>query len=153
MSGVKQVKGINAVLNRWAITNKKIGRRAARGLKAGGNFILRESQKIVPIETKELHDSGYVKNIGKRSGFGAIIEVGYLAPYAVIVHEDLTAAHGKDFNAKNSGKIAAAQSGTSTRQKQIWSPRRPREQAKFLETPVLQNRRIILRLIAREAHV
>lgn len=51
--------------------------------------------------------------------------VGYSASYAVIVHEDMEAAHGEDYNEKYAAEIAA---GTK-------HSRGPNQQAKYLETP------------------
>jgi hypothetical protein len=151
--GFVRVTGITAVMNRWSLTNKHIGRRAAGALKKGGNFLKDKSQELVPTESGELHDSAYVKNIGKRSGFGAVIEVGYTAPHAPIVHEDLTKAHGAAFNAKNYSKISSALKGGTSSQRSRFKLRRSQEQAKFLEAPARMYRRQIRRIIATNAKI
>jgi hypothetical protein len=148
-----EVKGINAVVNRWSRANKGIGRKVAGALGAGGRFLLKESKKIVPTETGDLAKSGYVKNIGKRSGFDAEIIVGYTASHAGIVHEVMDAAHGKDFNAKHAAYIAWIQANGTATQKRVWKPRRAEEQAKFLEIPAKTKRRQILKIIARKAKI
>jgi hypothetical protein len=84
--------------------------------------ILNESKKIIPIDTGSLRNSGRVEDPKVSNG---VIEVaitygGSGAPYAAIVHEDMTMDHSPS-------KLTAV-------------TKRPRRgQAKFLEIPVMAN--------------
>ena len=147
------VKGQKAIINRWARANKRIGRRAARGLRAGSKFLLEKSQELVPTESGDLKKSGYFKNIGKRSGMGAVYAIGYTATYAMWVHEDTTAAHGRMFNLKHAAEIAKATSSDSIAVKQRFSARRPEERSKFLSFPARRYRRNLRKIITREAKI
>lgn len=60
-----------------------------------------------------------------RFGYNVNIAVGYAISYHIYVHEDLTKAHGRTFNAKYALEI----------QQGLEHPRRPQEQAKYLEQP------------------
>jgi len=64
--------------------------------KRAGLYILRESKKIVPVDTSTLKNSGFVRNVGG-PGWAADVIVGYTAAYAVFVHErtDLKHKEGK----------------------------------------------------------
>jgi hypothetical protein len=147
MSTVK-IKGLKAIINRWSLSEKKAVRRTARGLKAGATLLRNESVKLVPVQDGELKKSAYVRSIGKRSGKGAAYAVGYTAPYAAVVHEDLSAVHGKMFNAKHARAISKARTSKSASQRKRWHKRRPDEQAKFLEAPARTKRREIFQIIA-----
>lgn len=76
-----------------------IERRAQQMKRDAAGFIgerahetLRDSQKEVPVSTGELVESGFVGPVETRPG---TIEatIGYTAPHALAVHEDLTARH------------------------------------------------------------
>lgn len=71
-----------------------------RGLKRAGLWLLRESMKIVPIDTSALKNSG--PNVTRAEGFGfdTVMIVGYGQDYAIYVHENLTARHAKGKQAK-----------------------------------------------------
>jgi hypothetical protein len=64
--------------------------------------IFAESQRLVPVDTGALHDSGYL-NTGWE-GNRAVAEIGYapggIPDYAVKVHEDLEARHKPPTKAK-----------------------------------------------------
>jgi len=91
-----------------------------RGLKRAGQFLQRESQLIVPVDTSNLKGGAFTRNIGG-SGFDTDVVVGYVADYAVYVHEDLQANH-------KTGK-----------------------QAKYLEQPAREKKDEIFRIIREEA--
>lgn len=93
--------------------------------------VLNESKKIVPLDTGNLRNSGMVS---RQRIDGAVVEVeisygGSSAPYAMIIHEDVTLDHSP-------AKL------TSVTKK----PRRG--QAKFLETPVMAQAPSFARSIA-----
>ena len=69
-----------------------------RGVKRAGLFLLRESQKIVPIDTAALKNSGNTRAEGE--GLDIEVIVSYGTDYAVFVHEDLNARHKKGKKAK-----------------------------------------------------
>lgn len=71
---------------------------ASRGLRKAAAFVLRESQKIVPVDTGALRASGRVVVEGE--GFGTRCTVSYNTDYAIYVHEDLNAAHRPGKTAK-----------------------------------------------------
>ena len=91
-----------------------------RGLKRAGLFLQRESQLIVPVDTGNLKGGAFTRKVSG-IGFDADVVVGYVADYAVYVHEDLQARH------------------------------QPGKQAKYLEQPARQNRTAILKIIKDEA--
>lgn len=62
-----------------------------RGIKAAGKFILDESRKIVPIDTKALHNSSSTKTKGRN--WAAVQETMYQMYYGIYVHENLTNKH------------------------------------------------------------
>jgi hypothetical protein len=94
-----------------------------QGLTAAGSFLLDKSREIVPVDTGNLHSSGFVtlENVGTLQ---AAVVVGYdadQAPYAIYVHEDLHAQH------------------------------QPGKQAKYLEQPARQYRDAMKAIVYREA--
>ena len=91
----------------------------ARGLKQGGLFLQRESQKIVPVDTTNLKGGAFTRNIGG-NGFDANVIIGYVADYAVYVHENLQARH------------------------------QPGKQAKYLEQPAREKKNEIFKIIKDE---
>lgn len=94
-----KITGTNKVIAniRKAGIEARIG--MERGLMRGGRFLQRESQLIVPVDTANLKNSAFTRNIGGR-GFSADVLVGYTANYAVYVHEDLNAHHKSGKTAK-----------------------------------------------------
>ena len=124
MAKMIKITGMKTVLRNAAKANSLIGAALARGLKRGGLFLQRESQRIVPVDTSNLKNSAFTRNIGGESFSGGNrpdIIVGYTAEYAAYVHEDLDAAHKR-------GKVA-----------------------KFLERPARQKRKEILSIVVEEA--
>jgi hypothetical protein len=109
------------------------------GLKQAGAYLLREANKIVPVEFGPLRASGFVR----ADGFGAdtVVWVGYTMWYAVIVHEVAHLAHGAVYNAKYAREIALG----------IRKSRGPNQQYKFLEKPLRQNRHILAAIVAASA--
>ncbi len=95
---------------------------------AAANFLMKKSLEIVPRQTEELAESAKVVKKETATQFTASVE--YSAPHAIYVHENLEAAHGKEFNNKHREKIISAGQGDS-----YWFFRGDQEQAKYLETP------------------
>jgi hypothetical protein len=140
-------------------TEQEIATRLGRGLSAAGLYLQRESQKIVPVQTGNLKNSAFTR----RFGLGVKIDVivGYTAVYAAFVHEDLTKAHGKEFNVKHAAELA--HTGKLTKAGN-WSPtlragtaaggmfpRGENQQAKFLEKPAREQRLTLFKIIREVA--
>lgn len=56
------------------------------------------SQELVPVDTGALSESCVIETTGQ--GFERVAKVAYKAPYALYVHEDLTANHPNGGQAK-----------------------------------------------------
>lgn len=63
----------------------------ARGIVKSAELLLRESRKVVPIDTGALYESSKVVESGRNWDKQATVE--YRMPYALYVHEDLAAKH------------------------------------------------------------
>jgi hypothetical protein len=103
---------------------RELGKRVEAGLRRAANYLHSESLFIAPMDTGNMAMSSFVRKEG--SGMNAKFQVVYPVSYSVPVHEDLDRAHGKDYNRIHALEIARGQ----------LSPRRPQEQAKFLEAPM-----------------
>lgn len=107
MANIVRVSGLPTVLRNLRQARDKIAQATAKGLVKGGLHLQRKSQQIVPVQLGDLKNSAGTRNIGGR-GFDADVIVFYNTEYAVYVHEDLTKAHGREFNIKHADEIAAA---------------------------------------------
>jgi hypothetical protein len=115
-----------------------------RGLMRAGLALQRESMKIVPILSGNLRASAYTRPSGHGSTFE--VAVGYTAKYALYVHENLEAAHGRVFNEKHADKIKKAKG----KAKQYWFRRGADQQAKFLEKPFREQRKRLAEIVEVE---
>jgi hypothetical protein len=110
-------------LRACSVRNQK---NAKKALLKSGYALLEFSNRIVPIDPNttddKLKDSGFVHL--EMGWLWSTVVVGYTAPHALYVHEDLEKAHGEEFNIKHAAEIAEGKE----------KPRRRQEQAKFLET-------------------
>ncbi len=147
---LSNVTGLEKVLKNLDRANVKIGQAVHRGLVKGGLLLQAKSMDIVPVQLGTLKASCFTRNVGG-NGFAADIVVGYTTDYAVYVHEDLTKAHGKEFNVKHAEEIAAAAGTKMGTAKGGMFPRGENQQAKFLERPMREQRTTILKIIADEA--
>ena len=120
MARLVTVTGVPKVLARLKVSTATKAVGVERGLKMGGLFLQRASQLIVPVDENNLRPGAFTRNIGG-SGFAADIVVGYVADYAVYVHEDLQARH------------------------------KPGKQAKYLERPAREKKGEMIRIIVGEA--
>lgn len=120
MAQLLRMTGMSKVLGRLKASKSSVATGAQRGLKKAGLFLQRESQLIVPVDKNNLKPGAFTRNIGG-SGFDTDVIVGYVADYAVYVHEDLQAKH------------------------------KPGKQAKFLEEPARTKRGEIIKIIKEEA--
>ncbi|MDQ0854782.1 hypothetical protein QFZ79_002893 [Arthrobacter sp. V4I6] len=69
---------------------------AARGLAIAGEHVLGEAKKLVPIEEHILEESGTVTTDPANLKAAVVFDT----PYAVPVHEDMTARHDEGRSAK-----------------------------------------------------
>ena len=99
-----QIEGLNELVQKLQKAEGQILNNVNRGIKKAGLFLQRESMLLVPIQTGNLRASAFTRASGKGKDFSVV--VGYTASYAVFVHENLDAAHGKAFNIKHADKIA-----------------------------------------------
>ena len=146
MASLVKLSGVGLVVKNLAKTGKRLAKGTERGLKKAGLHLQRESMKIVPVQFGNLKASAFTRNIGL-GGFKTDIIVGYTASYAVYVHENPNAAHGKAFNAKHASMISA-RSGSV---KSGLFNRGENQQYKFLEKPAREERGVMIRIIKREA--
>ena len=138
---MRNVKGLPQLKRRLHQAANRHALGFARGARAAGKMLLRESNKIIPVDTSNLQSTGYVAVTGK--SFSTIVSVGYTADYAVEVHEETWKVHGEDYNAKYAEQIALGATYYIFRDgvaiERTYRLRKPEEQAKFLETAVRNN--------------
>ena len=91
MADVTRITGVDSVIRKMRKSKKMTGKALEAGLKRGGLYVQRESQKVVPIDLGNLKNSAFTRAF--RSGLRTVVVVGYTAFYAVYVHEDLKARH------------------------------------------------------------
>lgn len=144
MTVIAQLKGADQVLRNMKSARKKLVAATVRGLKKGGLFLQRESQKIVPVDTGNLRGSAFTRALG--SGERTDVIVGYTAAYAVYVHENLEAKHGKEFNEEYGKLVTDPEVGV--RRERL---RGEDQQAKFLEKPAREKRNKILQIVFNKA--
>jgi len=148
---VMTVKGLDKVASRFSKYRYRVGKGVRNGLVAAGNMLLRESQKIVPYQTGKLHAAGKVKQEG--SGLKTVVRVGYFGvAYAVYVHEipNPPHAHGREFNIKHAAEIEAAKGTELGTAAGGMFYRKAEEQYKYLERPLRENYKQILKILAKE---
>lgn len=136
------VQGLKEIEQALKKQVKKTAKELRAGLKLGGLFLMRESQKLVPVYHGFLKASADTRLEGEGLKSSAIVSYG--TNYAIYVHEDIDreadedneahkgAAHGAEFNAKYAEQRKNAK---TPKQKQYYARRGPNQQAKFLETP------------------
>lgn len=152
MARLVTITGVDTVIRNLTKAGSKLAAGTAKGLKRGGLFLQRESQKIVPVQLGTLKGTAFTRNMGG-SGFRTDIVVGYTSEYAVFVHEDLEKAHGERFNIKHAQEIAAAKGTARGAAKGGMFRRGKNQQAKFLEKPAREKRSEIIDIIQRSARL
>lgn len=156
MANVTKVLGVDKFIHRLRQHKKKAAFGVQRGLKRAGLFIQRESMELVPVETGHLRAGAFTRAEG--SGMRTVVTVGYVADYAIFVHEDMEAAHGTAFNIKYAKEIKEAKWYSATRSDPdgditYWlqfHARGPDQRAKFLSTPIETKSREI-RMIVQDS--
>ena len=145
-----KVVGVNKVLNSMKRQSVNHGNKFAVGLVAAGLHLQHISQRVYcPVQTGNLKNTAFTRKFG--SGFLTDVVVGYTAEYAAFVHEDLTKAHGKEFNVKHAGDIQAAQGTKRGTAQGGMFMRGEHQQAKYLEKPARLLRPVLLRIIKTHA--
>lgn len=149
MAIICKIKGVKEIKARMEEFNKDMSKQLDIGLKNAALYLQRESQKIVPVQMGNLKASAFsrvlpdiIKSQVGISSPSAV--VGYTANYAVYVHENLDASHGKAFNLKYAKEINEAKTSS---QKRVWFRRGENQQAKFLEAPAREKKDEIFRII------
>jgi hypothetical protein len=110
------ITGMDEIAKNLELRQRAFGVGLELGLRIAGDHLLRESQNLVPVEYGKLKASGYLTVIPK--GLDSSAQVGYAAPYALFVHENVEEVLR--------GQTRASRIGT------YWSP----GQSKFLEEPL-----------------
>lgn len=145
LQGAQALK--NALRRQAELKRQKL----AQGVADAAKYLLAQSNKLVPVDYGILKASGHVEVEGKNTASpkGKVI---YDAGYAIYVHEDLTKAHGAVFNAKYAAELAHAKKLRRKKQGGTTGPYRhnrgENQQAKFLEIPFRQDRKILKAIIA-----
>lgn len=85
------VRGLREIKANLTLAQKILGVGVKQGMTQAGEFVKIESQDDVPVATGALRDSAYVRIEG--SGTDTHAFVGYAAPYALPVHENLEKKH------------------------------------------------------------
>lgn len=91
MAVLTKIDGVKDVIENMRKAKKEKIKGLVVGLKRGGLFLQRESQKVVPVDTGKLRASAYTRAEGL--GLQTVVRVGYTAEYAIYVHENLNARH------------------------------------------------------------
>ncbi len=99
MAGLLRITGMKSVLNKLKLSQTLTAKKAQIGLKDAGLYLQRKSQEVVPVDTSNLKGGAFTRNVGG-SGFDTDMVVGYVADYAVYVHEDMNASHATGKKAK-----------------------------------------------------
>lgn len=124
------LRGSAAIQAKILALGTRSGRRVQAALLAGARVLMEEADKIVPVDTGWLKNSGKIRVQG--TGWNTVVSVGYgtigtrAADYAVYVHEDSTKRHGQTYNVHYASDIAAG----------IRRKRRGVEQYNFLRYPL-----------------
>lgn len=141
----KYVKGLAKLLKQLEATKKRHKKGSERGLKKAGLALLRGSLDEVPVDASlgsaagTLRASGYAGPVTE-DGDRMIMPVGYTDEKALMVHEILENAHGREFNIKHAEEIAAG--------KEV--PRGEEQKAKFLTDPLREMHDELMKLIKEE---
>lgn len=121
MAGMIQVQGVSNLISKLKQKSDQFAKGTERGVIKAGLFLQRQSQLVVPVDTGNLRAGAFTRKEAGTSGFKTVVAVGYVAAYAIYVHENLDARH-------KPGKIA-----------------------KFLERPFRENKAKLLQIIKEEA--
>lgn len=93
MKSKATVIGVAEIRRQLQRKHNEHGLKFAIGVKRAGLWLLRESMKIVPVDTSALKNSGPNVTRADGSGWRTVMTVGYGQNYAIYVHENITARH------------------------------------------------------------
>lgn len=141
-----KITRIQEVKKALAMAKAKHAKALYKGVYKAGLHLQRRSQKLVPVQTGVLKASAGTDMEG--TGLTVSAVVFYATDYAIYVHENEDAAHGEDFNRKYAVEIERHKG-----QHKYWFNRGPKQQAKFLETPLREDRTKLRRIISYEIEV
>lgn len=91
-----EINGFKEIYKNLGLLEDEIQKAALKGVRKLANNILAESQKLVPVDSGTLKESGVVSTNNKSN----IVTVSYNTPYARKQHEDNTLNHPKGGQAK-----------------------------------------------------
>lgn len=94
-----KIDGTQDVLRGLVVAHEAARKALAGALFIEANNVMNESKEIVPVDTGYLRASGYV-DLPREGPGGINVEMGYTAPYAIYVHENLNARHAPGKQAK-----------------------------------------------------
>ena len=147
MANVLKIDGLDDIMRKFKQHELKLGKQFENALVRAGLTLQALSQQIVPVQFGVLKASAFTRNLRPGEGWRSDVVVGYTANYAVYVHENLEAAHGKAFNIKHAAAIeAAAVDGRNTVASGLFY-RGENQQAKFLERPAREARALLIQTI------
>ena len=139
------VTGVESVIKKLRATHPPLVKKARIGCKRAGLVLQAASQKICPVQFGNLKASAFTRDVSTLNNVDVI--VGYTATYAVYVHENLNAKHGKEFNMAYSEQISRGGSSKNKKRHRTWFNRGENQQAKFLEKPAREMRAELLAII------
>lgn len=93
-----KVTGVKEIVGRIATVRGSTAKGTERGIVKATQFLLRQANGYVPVDTGNLKASGQARKEG--SGFSTTGFVTYLANYAIYVHENLDSYHKPPTQAK-----------------------------------------------------
>lgn len=147
----KVTNNIPAIIKSLKRYAKSKNAKLREGVNLAALYLLRESQKLVPVDYGNLKASGTVQLVTAPGDKKQRAHVVYTAKYAVYVHEDLTKAHGKFFNLKYAAELAHAKSLRRKKKGGTKGPfrhnRGENQQAKFLEMPFRRDQAIVKAIV------
>lgn len=150
MAKFLRITGVPNLLKNLEKSAKVVNGNIEKGLIKAGLFLQRKSQEIVPVQFGFLKASAYTRmSVAHSKTMTGIVSVGYTAAYAVYVHENLEAAHGRAYNVKHKEEIMNPDRAHTVRSGNF--QRGSAQQAKFLEAPCRTYRMELLRIILQTA--
>lgn len=150
MGAFLRISGVSNLLKNLQTSANVVNKNIEKGLIKAGVFLQRKSMEIVPVQFGFLKASAYSRLTVSHSNTNTgVVSVGYTAAYAVYVHENLEAAHGRAYNVKHAEDIRNPNRSHTVKSGNF--QRGSGQQAKFLEQPARQYRMQLLRIILQTA--
>lgn len=130
--GGAKLEGLDRVMRNLNQEILAIKGRTVGGMLKGARVVLREAQRRVPVEYGDLKNSGYASV----STDGESVDIGFTAPYAVAIHENM--------EQKLKGKPRPSGIG------KYWGPS---GEPKYLQNAVTAKKSEVLRIVAEDAKI